>query len=82
MNSDNDETKDFNSAEEPSQAYETTNSNRFQTFNSPHEINESQYEHWRKLSPIQRLQEHYKLLLINYTTEELNGKGNRIIFDR
>jgi hypothetical protein len=72
---------DNNKAEEPSAAYETANNKRIQIFHSYEEMNESQYEHWRNLSHLQRLQEHYKLLTITFTTEQLNSNNNRIIFD-
>ena len=80
MHTENENNKEENKAEEPAAAYETSNTKTITFFNSFEEMNESQYEHWRKLSPVQRLQEHYKLLTTTYTAEELNSNTKRINF--
>jgi len=65
-------------AEEPVAEY----GNRIIFHNSLAEMNESQYVHWRSLSTLQRLAEHFKLLNITYSNEELNQHSNRIIYKK
>ena len=59
---------DKNKVNEPNAEYQKQ---EIRFFNSFEEMNESQYAHWRSLTPVQRLAEHYKLIirLYNYKDE-------------
>ena len=50
-------------------------------FNSFEEMNEAQYAHWRSLTPVQRLAEHYSLLIRVYNYKDEYSPYDKIYFD-
>jgi hypothetical protein len=56
------------------------NMNRMIAFTSFEEENEAQYQHWKSMTPEQRLEEHRKLSLIVFA-DMRKYDSNRLIFD-
>ena len=72
-----DEEKNTNQANEPMPEY---HKQEIRFFNSFEEMNEDQYRHWLSLTPVQRLAEHYMLLMRIYNYKDKISLYDKIYF--